>query len=223
MSEDLKDGIDRRAALVWAGALAAAIGSAHHFGFSLSSPVKKLVPGYGTDPDMLNPVVPWERTLSEAQLAAIRTFVDFILPREGDVPSASDVGVHELIDEWISAPYPDQAKDNALVLDGLARMDLQARRRSGAKAFSEAPRDAQMAILEDIADPARMPATKDFYERLRYLVVGAYYTTEAGFADIGYVGNVALKAFPEPSPEVLAAIERACRQLGLVDAVARKA
>ncbi len=223
MSDDMKDGIDRRAALVWAGALAAAMGSAHHFGFSLSSPVKAIVPGYGTDPDMLSPVVPWERTLSEAQLAAVRTFVDFILPREGDVPSASDVGVHELIDEWISAPYPDQAKDNALVLEGLARMDLQARRRSGAKAFSGAPRAVQMAILEDIADPTRMPATKDFYARLRYLVVGAYYTTEAGFADIGYVGNVALKAFPEPSPDVLAAIEHACERLGLVDAIVRQA
>ncbi|MDO9362994.1 MAG: gluconate 2-dehydrogenase subunit 3 family protein [Sphingopyxis sp.] len=223
MSKDMKDGIDRRAALVWAGALAAAIGSAHHFGFSLSSPVKAIVPGYGTDPDMLNPVVPWERTLSEAQLAAVRTFVDFILPRESDVPSASDVGVHELIDEWISAPYPDQAKDNALILDGLARMDLQARRRSGARVFSGAPRDVQMAILEDIADPAKMPATKDFYGRLRYLVVGAYYTTAAGFADIGYVGNVALKAFPEPSPDVLAAIEGACLRLGLVDAIVRQA
>ena len=222
MSEDLKDGIDRRAALVWAGALAAAIGSAHHFGFSLSSPVKKIVPGYGTDPDMLNPVVPWERTLSEAQLAAVKTFVDFILPREGDVPSASDVGVHELIDEWISAPYPDQAKDNALVLEGLARMDLQARRRSGAKVFSGAPKDVQMAILEDIADHAKMPATKDFYARVLSLVGGADYTTEAGFADIGYVGNVALKAFPEPSPEVLAAIERASQQLGLVDAIVCK-
>lgn len=223
MSDDVKHGLDRRAALVWAGALAAALGGAHHFGLDLSGSGKAIVPGYGTDPDLLNPVVPWPRTLSEAQLAAVRTFVDFVLPREGDAPSASEVGVHELIDEWISAPYPDQAKDNALVLDGLAHMDFQARRRSGAKAFSAAPKDVQTEILADFADPAKATVPKGFYKRLRSLVVGAYYTTEAGFADIGYVGNVAIKTFPEPTPEVLAAIERACQQLGLVDAVVRKA
>ncbi|RYD49798.1 MAG: gluconate 2-dehydrogenase subunit 3 family protein [Sphingomonadales bacterium] len=209
--------------MVWAGALAAALGSAHYYGLNLSGPNKAVVPGYGTDPDLLNPVVPWPRVMTASQQAATKVFVDFILPHEGGAPSASDVGVHELIDEWISAPYPDQAKDNALVLDGLAQMDFQARRRSGAKAFSEAPRDVQTEILADFANPAKATAAKDFYKRLRTLVVGAYYTTEAGFADIGYVGNMALKVFPEPSPEVLAAVERACQQLGLVDAIVPKA
>ncbi|MGJ3626806.1 hypothetical protein AB5I41_07880 [Sphingomonas sp. MMS24-JH45] len=78
-------------------------------------------------------------------------------------------------------------------------------------------------MLEALADPVRKMPPAGFYARLRRLVIGGYYTTEAGFADIGYVGNVALPAFPEPTPDVLAAIERACRQLGLVDAVARKA
>lgn len=217
MSE--QQGLDRRTALVWAGALAAALGTGHYFGLNLSGPNKAVVPGYGRDPDMLNPVVPWPRIMTAAQLAAAKTFADFILPREGSAPSASEVGIHELVDEWISAPYPAQAKDNGLILDGLAQMDFQAKRRGGAASFAAAPKDIQAAILADLAKGA---APAGFYKRLRQLVVAAYYTTDAGFADIGYIGNVALAAFPAPTAEVTARLEQAYQQLGLVDRVERK-
>ena len=46
-------------------------------------------------------------------------------------------------------------------------------------------------------------------------MIGAYYTTEAGFKDIGYIGNVARPDDPGPSDEVKAHLERAFKQLGL--------
>jgi hypothetical protein len=211
MNNDMKDGIDRRAALVWAGALAAAIGSAHHFGFSLSSPVKAIIPGYGTDPDMLNPVVPWERTLSETQLAAVRAFVDFILPREGDVPSASDVGVHDLIDEWISAPYPQQRADREIILPGLAWVDTEAQSRFG-QPFAKITDAQRAAIADAICSPGKAAANAataaKFFARFRDLTAGGFYTTPVGMKDIGYVGNVPLERFDGPPPELL-------RKLGL--------
>lgn len=51
--------------------------------------------------------------------------------------------------------------------------------------------------------------------RIRRLTIGAYYTTEAGFRDIGYIGNVAMESYPGPSSEVLAALDRAYMKLGL--------
>ncbi|MDX3899251.1 MAG: gluconate 2-dehydrogenase subunit 3 family protein [Sphingobium sp.] len=209
--------LDRRTVLVWAGALAAAFGTAQHFGMdlSLSSPLK--ADGYGRDPNMLASSVPWPRLLSAEQRQAVRLIADFILPREGEAPSAGEVGVHELVDEWVSAPYPEQQGDNALILDGLARMDIWSQRRGDAKDFASADAGVQAAVLAMVADPAGTLPTAPFWKRLRRLVIGAYYTTEAGFADIGYIGNQPLKAFPAPTPEVLAAMERAYARLGLID------
>ena len=36
----------------------------------------------------------------------------------GSAPSASSLGVPDFVDEWVSAPYPDQVKDRPIILDG---------------------------------------------------------------------------------------------------------
>ena len=46
-------------------------------------------------------------------------------------------------------------------------------------------------------------------------MIGAYYTTEAGFKDLGYIGNVSRPTDPGPSAEVKAALERELAKLGL--------
>lgn len=209
--------LDRRAAVVWAGALAAALGTAHYYGIGFGATEGPVAPGYGRDPDMLNPSVPWPRLMSERQLASARAIADFILPREGIAPSASEIGVHELIDEWVSAPYPEQAGDRKLIFDGLTRLDLMARRHGTAKDFAGAGKAAQAAVLALVADPASKLATAAFWKRLRRLIIGGYYTTEAGFADIGYIGNTPLKDYPAPTAEMRTAMERIFQQLGLVD------
>jgi len=213
-------GLDRRAAMVWAGALAAALGAAHYYGVGFGATDGPAPPGYGRDPDMLSPDVPWPRLMTERQLASVRHIVDFVLPREGAAPSASELGVHELIDEWISAPYPEQSRDRALIFDGLARLDLMARRSGTAKDFAGAGKAAQAAMLALVADPASKLATAAFWKRLRRLVIGGYYTTEAGFADIGYIGNQPLPSYPAPTAEMRSAMERVFVQLGLVDRTA---
>ncbi|MGJ3626807.1 gluconate 2-dehydrogenase subunit 3 family protein [Sphingomonas sp. MMS24-JH45] len=131
--------VDRRAVLVWAGALATAIGAAHHFDISLTGAKAEAAPGYGTDPAMTDPSVPWLRPLTPSQRAAVRHVADFILPREGEAPSAGEVGIPDLIDEWVSAPYPEQLKDRTLILDGLGHLDFQARRLGDAPLISPRP------------------------------------------------------------------------------------
>src|SRR5438034_122074 len=64
-------------------------------------------------------------------------------------PAASEVGVVEMVDEWISAPYPPQQADRKPVLSGLAWIDAEAARRFG-KTFAQASDEQRRAICDDI-------------------------------------------------------------------------
>jgi hypothetical protein len=156
--------------------------------------------GYGTDPRLNPPVkAPWPRIMSEGQLQTAAVVVDYILPATATAPSASSLGVPDFLNEWVSAPYPNQVKDRSLIfdgLDGIARAILKG---------DAAKRAAALATL---------PGT-EFFKRIRALTIGAYYTTEAGFKDIGYIGNVARASDPGPSAEVKAALELQLQKLGL--------
>ncbi len=56
----------------------------------------------------------------------------------------------------------------------------------------------------------------EFFERFRFLSVGAFYTTEAGIKDIGYIGNVPISGeYPGPSAEAMTHLAGVLEQLGL--------
>jgi len=191
--------IDRRTALAWIGVVGAA--TAVGAGVVVYGPKvggQAEAKGYGTDPKLVTPEkAPWPRLLSDAELQAAAILADFILPASGTAPAASALGVPDFIDEWVSAPYPDQLKDRPVIRDG-----LKALAKAGA-----AERPAAMAALQ-AGDGA-------FFKRFRALTIGAYYTTEEGFKDIGYIGNIAREADEGPSAEVKAALEVQLGKLGL--------
>jgi hypothetical protein len=65
-------------------------------------------------------------------------------------------------------------------------------------------------VTPDLADRV------EFFQRFRYLAVGAYYTSEAGIADVGYIGNVPIAgSYPGPSDEAMAHLAAVLEQLGL--------
>lgn len=217
--------IDRRTALSWLGAAAASIGgvgAAPEQALATAAgqiPVLQVpVPGgYGTDPNLKHPTIPWPRLFTPAQLQAVALLCDFILPASADAPSARAVGVPDFVDEWISAPYPEQVGDRPVILDGLNWLEAEARRRHGATltALASADRLAMFrALTRTPSDPA-LAAPQAFFRRLRQLIIGGYYTTKPGFKDIGYIGNVAMKSYPGPSDEVKAVLERELKKLGL--------
>lgn len=172
--------------------------------------------GYGSDPDLSNPVVPWSRTMTTAQLETSAVLCDLILPADARSPAASEVGVPDFIDEWVSAPYPRQQNDRHIILAGLEWLERQSRTRFDTSFVSAAEADAT-ALLDDIAVPSSAaPDLGDFFERFRYLSVGAFYTTEAGTDDIGYIGNVPIGGnYPGPSDEAMAHLAGVLEQLGL--------
>lgn len=175
--------------------------------------------GYGTDPDLLNPVVPWPRTMSDAQLQTSAALCDLILPADDRSPAASAVGVPDFIDEWISAPYQQQQHDREKILAGLEWLEQQSQNRFGVSfAFAD---DVQTTeLLESIAlrdtSTAETDDLVEFLERFRFLSVGAFYTTEVGMADIGYIGNVPISGdYPGPSAEAMTHLAGVLDELGL--------
>jgi hypothetical protein len=212
-SSDPIQRLSRREAVKWLLAATGSVSLLHHKSLARAdAPVGK---GYGMDPNLIEGAVPWERTMSDDQLKLTAVLADIILPHvDTTSPSASEVHVPDFIDEWISAPYPDQQRDRKIVLGGLAWMDAESTRRFD-KTFVELKPPEALAICDDICHPAKVAAKHAegarFFTVFRGLTLGGYYTTAIGMKDAGYVGNVALASFDGPPPEVLKrlGIERA--------------
>jgi hypothetical protein len=166
------------------------------------------------DPDLLAPIVPWERSLSADELESLAALCDVILPADERSAAASALGVHDFVDEWVSAPYPQNERDRVVVQGGLVWLDREAVARFGEGVrFRDLGADRQRAICGDICylpDAAlQYEAAARFFDRVRDLTATAFWTTSEGMQDLEYVGNVPLARWEPPPPEVL-------RHIGLV-------
>lgn len=212
--------VDRRVTLKWLFAAMAASGLPLQGAYAAAPapwPEGEIPPvagpGYGTDPALLEPVVPWPKTLSAAQLETAAALCDTILPAEGRWPAPSKVGIHHFIDEWVSAPYPEQAGDRALLLKGFAWIEAEARARHG-RGYAGLDEPARAAILGDAASQGGPGAA--FLQRMKFLTTGAYYTSAEGIEELGYVGNEPLEGdYPGPTPEALAHLDKVLATLKL--------
>ncbi|WP_129778484.1 gluconate 2-dehydrogenase subunit 3 family protein [Peristeroidobacter soli] len=194
------DGMTRRTALKYISVIALAANSQRASAGRITMQTAR---GYGTDPDRLQRMVTWSRTLSKLQLATLSDLSEIVLPAEPPHPSAKDLGVYEFLDEWLSAPYRQMRTDRIVILEGLVVLDHLARQEIGTS-FSDANRQDQDAVF---ACSLITPSTKDFSHRLIELICAGYYTSREGHIAIGYVGNVALSEFPVAPSEVLRRFE----------------
>lgn len=203
--------MDRRLAIQWMLGAAATV-AARDAGL-LAAESTAVAPitakGYGLDPSMVKVYQPgdvWPLTLTEPQRHAARALCDVIIPADESSPSASAVGVPDFIDEWISSPYPAQAGDRRIVLEGLKWIDDESNHRFK-KVFADLTNEQQTAICDDLCHPARTkPEHKKaatFFKRYRDLTAGGYYTTAEGMKAIGYVGNKTSATFDGPPVEAL--------------------
>lgn len=199
--------MDRRKALQWMLTATATMAVRDpHLLAADPAPVK--AQGYGPDPVMVKVYKPgdvWPLTLTEPQRRTTRALCDVIIPADETSPSASSLGVPDFIDEWISSPYPAQAGDRRLLLEGLQWIDDEAGRRF-TKAFADLPLEQQTAICIDLAAAKPKAEHKKgvtFFKRFRDLTAGGYYTTPEGMKAIGYVGNMPSGTFEGPPLEAL--------------------
>lgn len=208
--------LDRRTAIKWmlAAGAAAAITDRTLF----AQPTGTAAPaaqGYGPDPVLNRDYKPgelWPLTMTAAQRRTAAALCAIIIPAEGNVPSAAELGVHDFIDEWISSPYPGQQGDREIVLAGLGWINREAQQRCG-QDFPELNAQQSAAICDDLchapdAKPEHAEGAK-FFAKFRDLTASGFFTTPAGMKDIGYVGNIPLAEFKGPPRAVL-------EKLGLV-------
>ena len=200
--------LNRREALARVATAAAVLKTLDFSALGAPLPVE---PGIGTDPNLLEKNIPWARVLTPAELRAVAALADTFLPADPPHPSASEVGVPDFIDEWVSAPYQDQRSDQKTVREGLAWFDRAARARHG-KDFTDLTPAERAALFQELAD-GTAPGQKEgfpLYQKLRQLVMGGYFSTPQGWADIGFVGNRPIGGdWPGPPKEIL-------EKLGLV-------
>ena len=127
--------MDRREAIKWMLAATATVSllNFRSFGAGVSAT------GYGTDPDLMKDYKPgdlWPLTFTKEQHRAAAALCDVIIPADDKSPSAGRLGVPDFIDEWISAPYPEQQADRQEILSGLAWLDQESDSRFG-KGFAD--------------------------------------------------------------------------------------
>ncbi len=221
MNSKNPDRMDRRLAIKWMLAAGAGVALLRARGLGGAAPAPSAPargPGYGSDPDLMKPYKPgdyWDLTFTDPLRREVAILSDIVIPEDAASPSASSLGVTDFIDEWVSAPYPDNARDRKVVLEGLAWLDGESQRRFGTP-FAGAAAAQCHALCEDMARAApegsAMAPAHAFFLLFRDLVVTGYYTTPVGMKDIGYAGNLPLARFDGPPAELVA-------RLGLTDEV----
>ncbi len=162
--------------------------------------------GDAWDPDLMNPKKDWPRRLNTAELTTISALCDMIIPADARSPSASAVGAHHYINEHVSAAGESYARDLVRVRGGVSWLNLESQHRFGRR-FVKLTTAEKTQICDDIC---YMPNAKPgfatgarFFSLVRNLTATAFYTTDAGMKDIGYVGNTALPRWELPPAAVL--------------------
>ena len=179
--------------------------------------------GYGEFPDYdaIGTTGPWNKILSDRHKRQLEVFSDLILPATDTAPAPSQVGIAEFWDDWTSAPYPYMTDSRRIVHQGFAWLDRQMQRDVGTDwlGASDAQRRAQLDRMRDAAaagDEGPLQPAAGMYTHLRKLVIGAYYTTPQGEADLGHITpEVTGEDYPGPTGEALEHILGIIEGLGL--------
>ena len=167
-------------------------------------PVKRKGPrGTPSDPILQVAKADWPMKLSLRELTTLGALCDMIIPADAKSPSASAVGASGYINEWASRPGGEASL--VRVRGGLAWLDREAQARFGTR-FHLATNAQRTQICDEIcylpkAKPEHQFAAQ-FFDTIRDQTATAFYTTPAGWKDLGYIGNVALPTFEGPNAAV---------------------
>lgn len=125
---------------------------------------------------------------NKQELKTLGVLADIIIPKDARSGSATDAGVLEFI-EFMAKDKPELQTP---LRGGLLWIDAQANKRFEKK-FADCSRAQQIEIVEDIAYPQRkkpgMSQGVAFFSLMRNLTASAFWSSQIGIADLGYVGN----------------------------------
>lgn len=141
------------------------------------------------------------------QFATLHKLCDLVIPADEHSPGAADAGAAEFID-FLSAHNEELA---AIFTGGMSWLDDYMGKTYGAD-FLSARSAQQTEVLDSLAwREKHRPETaggRRFWTWLRNMTVDAYYTSPAGVADLGFMGNGAMSHFSVPREAVEYAMKR---------------
>jgi gluconate 2-dehydrogenase gamma chain len=143
----------------------------------------------------------------------VEVLCDLILPADERSVSATKAGVPEFIDDWLDFRQTRRWQRHAGVADTgraiVARPGVEPQVRQG---FRRGRAGRAEELLDRIAWPEKA-APEDhrwvaFFNRFRDLTVSGFFSSEAGVADLPYLGNKAVAEWKGCDPAVWAIIEK---------------
>ena len=143
------------------------------------------------------------RFFTPAEFRTVGILADMIIPRDERSGSATDAGVPEFMDFTMT----DRPGNQKWMRSGLAWLDAQSTTRFG-KPFADVSVAQREQVLNDVAWPARAPATMadgvTFFNRFRDLTSSGFWSSRIGAKDLRYIGNTFNPNWNGCPPEALA-------------------
>jgi hypothetical protein len=129
-----------------------------------------------------------ETFFTEDERKKLNTLVDIIMPADSESPSATEVKVPDFIEFMMK----DQPNYQTPMRGGLMWLDFEADEKFGKK-FNELANNEVLQIVEEVAWPQKAKPEYEggvrWFNMLRNLTCSGYFSTEAGWKYMGYVGN----------------------------------
>lgn len=147
------------------------------------------------------------KVFNDHEWETLKVLSDLIIPADERSSSASQADVPEFIDDWLDFRG---GRLKAEILGGLTWLDVECNREFGHD-FIGCTAAQKKKILDRIAYPKR--AVPDdlnyvaFFNHLRDLVVGGFFSSKEGVKDLPYLGNKVVAEWNGCPPNVLAQIE----------------
>ena len=161
---------------------------------------------------------PYQPTaLNAHEYKTVQVLSDIIVPADERSGSATQAGVPEFIDDWLSSRRSVESlgepssgrtpSDFSTIRGGITWLDLESNRAFGHD-FVDASDAEKKQLLDRIAYPkTAAPADAPgvvFFNRIRSLVLGGFYTSKMGIQDLPYLGNQMLPEWKGCPENVLA-------------------
>lgn len=148
-------------------------------------------PGGRTDEEKLRDAKLLEETFfTEEEKKKLSTLVDIIMPADSESPSATELKVPDFIEFMMK----DQPNNQTPMRGGLMWLDFESDEKFG-KPFNELTKEEVIQIVDLVAWPEK--AAPEYiggvrwFNMLRNLTCSGYFSTEAGWKYMGYMGNQA--------------------------------
>ncbi|MEB2778152.1 gluconate 2-dehydrogenase subunit 3 family protein [Algoriphagus sp. D3-2-R+10] len=129
-----------------------------------------------------------ETFFTDDERKKLSTLIDVILPKDEESPAASEVGVVDFMEFMMK----DQPGNQTGMRGGLMWLDFEADEKFG-KSFNELSESEVITIVDEVAWPEKAKPEYEgavrWFNMLRNLTCSGYFSTEAGWKYIGYVGN----------------------------------